>query len=87
MQYKKGSSIKDVRPKSDFLDPLPLFNIVCLETPPPLVYRRPQIVSRVNVSKTQNILRSGSSWTGGGVWDSYKDFETPLLPLSLMDGP
>jgi len=66
-RHQWGSSLKDVRPKT-FLPPL--VNVVCLEHPPP-PSTDVRIVSRVKMSETQNILRSGRLWTEVG------DFRLP----------
>jgi len=69
--------MKDLRPKSDFLDPLVQHRPFERHPHPPSSVLDVWIASRVNVSKIQNILRSYSLWMGGvgGVLDSDTDFE------------
>jgi len=57
VNLSKGSSIKDVLAKTDFLNP-PCLTSSVWKTPPP----------SSDVEKTQHILRFGQPWTGGGVF-------------------
>jgi len=97
-QIKKpyGPSIKDVRPKTDFLDPPPpLSDIVRLEdTPPPSPISDVRTVWSVKTPETQKYIAIRIFWTSGW-WQTpprprsstLADTPPPFAWTSLMDGP